>query len=147
MHVIWKRPDGYLKAEPDDYQSVQIGDDVKIWLHQQDYENFPFRVSGDWQDENLTRRLNFFVNAFKEPDQNWLEMMVDDFEKSKFSNPQEYADDLDEWIHQLAALAKGDQWELYVIGKVLDELKNGLGTARDAFLEKHRSLVGSEPGA
>ena len=51
MNVIWKRPDGFHNASPSDYVTVDITSNAKIWLHKRDQENFPFRVSGDWQEE------------------------------------------------------------------------------------------------
>ncbi|MDD9952499.1 MAG: hypothetical protein OXT67_13135 [Zetaproteobacteria bacterium] len=135
MHVIWKRPDGYLNAEPNDYRTVEVREDVKIWLHQQDKENFPFRISGGWQDENQTRRVNLFVNNLGASTSSWIALLEKDFGSSNYLSPAEYVKSLKGWVEEILNHLKGDQWEVHVMTVVFEELRVTLHSSCESFLQ------------
>ena len=66
MKVIWKRPDGFLKSIPSDFMVLEMPSQSKLWLHRSDQDNFPFRISGGWQDEESTSKLNQMVNLLSQ---------------------------------------------------------------------------------
>ena len=70
--VIWKRPDGFHGAAPEDFVVVDIGGESRLWLHKTDHDNFPFRVSGTWQGEDLSKKVNKLVNLISKQKKEWL---------------------------------------------------------------------------
>ena len=86
MKVIWKRPDGFHDASPSDYLTIEIASKAKLWLHKKDEENFPFRISGGWQDEETTKKLNRLVNLLNKSSEKWDEWLRLDFSHSKLDS-------------------------------------------------------------
>ena len=128
MKVIWKRPDGFHGSKPADYYVVDLKtNSSKIWLHRTDRENFPFRVSGGWQDEDASRKLNQLVNSLLSQDSEqfhtYLNACLDD---SKFEDIDSFLVELRSWLQSLKINLKGDTWELAVMTDTLDELLHAL---------------------
>ena len=126
MKVIWKRPDGFHGASPQDYVVVQVANNSKIWLHKNDNENFPFRVSGGWQDEDATRDLNKLVNLLNKSKEDWLSHLESHFFDSKLEHSHKYLENIDEWLNSLLTNLKGDQWEVAIMHEVMTELRTQL---------------------
>ncbi len=137
MHVIWKRPDGYHGASPTDYKAVQLKNhSSKIWLHKKDEQWFPFRISGGWQDEDLTKRLNKMVNLLDAPRQNWLEKLIEIFGHSQANDGQVFLDETTKWMSELKANLKGDTWEVEIMEAALTEIESRISEVKDDFLAK-----------
>ena len=126
MKVIWKRPDGFHGAKPSDYYVVQVANNVNIWLHKSDSKNFPFRVSGGWQDEESTRKLNQLVNLLGKPEKEWLSHLLNDYHHSQAESSDAYLQHLETWIELLQGNLKGDNWEMIIMQEVLQELRSTL---------------------
>ena len=115
MKVIWKRPDGFHEASPSDYSIVEVSQNSRIWLHKRDQENYPFRVSGGWQDEDATQRLNRYVNLLGKPSKEWVRYLTELFDHSDMDNPQSFLTKEEAWFDELAQNLKGDTWEMQIM--------------------------------
>lgn len=133
MHVIWKRPDGFLDATPDDFTILEINDQARIWLHKSEREWFPFQVSGDWKDSSATRRLNLLVNLLRADDQAWARHLLTEFHDSLMADAGDFFDETSNWLEETTANLKGDVWEVDVMGKVVAEIKERLANAQSGF--------------
>ena len=122
MHLIWKRPDGFHKANPEDFMVVDTASNARIWLHKTDHENYPFRVSGGWEDETQTRRINQLVNLLKTSEEFWKNHLVLIFGDAKQENYESFIQNLIQWLTELKACSKGDTWEKEIMGVILDEV-------------------------
>ena len=131
MKVIWKRPDGFLESEPNDFTVLEMPSKSKLWLHKRDQENFPFRISGGWQDEESTRKLNRLVNLLSESQGQWVDWLERDFFDSKLEKSERYIDSLRDWLSSIKDNLKGDTWELEIMSEALNEIEvhvvNGSG--------------------
>lgn len=121
-NVIWKRPDGFHGAAPTDFKVVKLGNQLKLWLHQRDETNFPFRVSGGWQEEQSTARLNRLINLLGKDELQWSEALVKIFDDSMGDNAVKHIDDLVNWIGELKTYLKGDTWELEIMTQALNDV-------------------------
>ena len=126
MKVIWKRPDGFLKSIPSDFMVLEMPSQSKLWLHKADQDNFPFRISGGWQDEESTSRLNQLVNLLSQSDERWQEWLKRDFSDSNLADSKEYFNSLSSWLTEVENGLKGDTWELEIMSEALTEIKQHL---------------------
>lgn len=126
MHVIWKRPDGYLSASPQDFRVVEIGKSGRLWLHRTDREWFPFQVSGGWQDAESTQRLNQLVNLFGIDDKDGLLILNKLLDHSRVEDLKNFIEEEINWIATLKPSLKGDTWEVEILANVFDELTKKL---------------------
>jgi len=133
MKVVWKRPDGFHGAKPSDYHVIELDGHSKIWLHRSNHEWFPFRVSGDWGEEESTRRLNRLVNLIGTEPNNWLKYIDDSFANSKADNVGVFVSDISNWIDHLKANLKGDTWEIDIMTKALSVVVENLKQASKDF--------------
>lgn len=129
MKVVWKRPDGFHGASPSDYHVIELDGHSKIWLHRTNHEWFPFRVSGDWGEEETTRRLNRLVNLIGTQPNNWVKYIEDSFGNSKADNVGVFISDISNWIDHLKANLKGDTWEIDIMTKALSLVVENLKLA------------------
>ncbi|MBI2602133.1 MAG: hypothetical protein HYW48_03675 [Deltaproteobacteria bacterium] len=136
MKVIWKRPDGFHEASPSDYVVAEISSGTKIWLHKSDHENYPFRVSGGWQDEDATRKLNQLVNLIDKPVTDWVQILASHFGNARTENAESFLQQQLEWIDELKRHLKGDTWEIEIMSDTLDEVKNQIEWASPDFLRQ-----------
>ena len=134
MHVIWKRPDGFHGAEPSDFVTVDLGDS-RLWLHRNDTNWFPFRISGGWQESEATKRLNNMVNHLRSDDSQMLQYMVKMFEDSMSDDAERYYADLDRWLKDLKLHLKGDTWEIDIMSQVVDSVHGRLTALKAQFLK------------
>ena len=136
MKVIWKRPDGFHGASPSDYVVVQVANNSKIWLHKDDNLNFPFRVSGGWQDEDATKKLNQLVNLLNKDKEVWLGHLIDGFFNSKSESAEKYIEKLSMWLGDLRNSLKGDQWETTIMSEVISDVQHKTESYRSEFMEQ-----------
>lgn len=134
MKVIWKRPDGFHSAAPSDYEVVPVANSAKIWLHKHDNQNFPFRISGGWQDEAATKKLNQLVNLLNKEDSLWLDHLSESYFHSKAENPGVFVESLHSWLQEITENLKGDHWEVTIMGEVIAEVANKIEQLRQSFL-------------
>lgn len=135
MKVIWKRPDGFLGASPQDYTVVEVANNSRIWLHKQDNVNFPFRVSGGWQDEDATKRLNRLVNLIDKGNPELLEHLLNDYYESNAEDGAKYIAELISWLDELKSNLKGDHWETAIMTEVMAELHSRVKASESEFLK------------
>lgn len=127
MNVVWKRPDGYHGASPADYELVPFeGSALKIWLHKKDSQNFPFRVSGGWEDEVATHRLNHLVNLFPKDKRAFKADLENLFHHSEFEQFSEYLSHIGDWLSGLKSCLKGDSWEIAIMLETIELLQKRL---------------------
>ncbi len=129
MKVVWKRPDGFHGASPSDYHVIELDGHSKIWLHRTNHDWFPFRVSGDWGEEESTRRLNRLVNLIGTEPNNWVKYIDESFGNSKADSVGVFISDISNWIDHLKANLKGDTWEIDIMTKALSVVVENLKLA------------------
>jgi hypothetical protein len=135
MKVIWKRPDGYHGASPSDYTVVEISPNSRIWLHKKDQRNYPFRVSGGWQDEDSTRKLNSFVNLIDKSTKEWVACLANLFDHAKTESPEGFLEQEQAWLDELKSNLKGDTWELEIMTETLNGVKQRIALVKADFLK------------
>jgi hypothetical protein len=138
MHVVWKRPDGYHGATPADYRVVQVNDDANIWLHHEDTEWFPFRVSGGWQDEDATKKLNSMINLLDQSEEHWLNILSDNFSHSETDEAETYFKETLLWLQELKNALKGDTWEIDIMAAVITQLESNMKICHKSFISKSK---------
>ncbi|MBP6219239.1 MAG: hypothetical protein KA436_11685 [Oligoflexales bacterium] len=136
MKVIWKRPDGFHGASPSDFTLTPLSSQAKIWLHKTDSANFPFRLSGGWQDEEATHKLNRLVNLLGKPSADWVSHLLKIYHDSKIEDPTAFLLSLISWIDEVSSQLKGDAWELEIMGETLTELREILRRVQGDFQKK-----------
>jgi hypothetical protein len=134
MFVVWKRPDGFHGAEPKDFKVVDIGNQARIWLHKKDTEWFPFRISGGWQEQESTQRLNQFVNLIGQPSSHWIKRLSSEFHHSMQGDPKKFFNDTIDWLKSLEGQLKGDTWEVEIMGHAIREIVIRVTDAEKGFL-------------
>lgn len=133
MKVIWKRPDGFLMSTPEDFTVLKMPSQSKLWLHKTDRENFPFRISGGWQDEESSRKLNQMVNLLSEGESEWVRWLKQDFSNSNTPEASKYFDKLRSWLQEVERGLKGDTWELEIMGEALSQIQKYVEKAESSF--------------
>lgn len=119
MHVIWKRPDGFQNALPSDFRRISLSNGANLWLHHHEIDWYPFQVSGDWEGQDQTRRLNRLVNLLDAPDSLWKtfleELSDDDLNLKEEHSFTATAQVLISWVSELERTAKGHTWEVEIV--------------------------------
>jgi hypothetical protein len=132
MHIIWKRPDGFQNALPEDFRRIELSNGAHLWVHRHELDWYPFQVSGDWRGQQQTTRLNRLVNLLESPDSAWsnfLEHYYDD--ELKELGLKATSEHLKTWISELKNAVKGENWEVQIIvcalTDIFDRLEKILG--------------------
>jgi hypothetical protein len=112
---------------------VQVANNVNIWLHRSDCDNFPFRISGGWQDEEATCKLNRLVNLLGKDESDWLDYLVKDFHHSRAESAETYLFSLNSWLSTLQENLKGDNWEMIIMEEVLQDLHRQVSSLASSF--------------
>ena len=126
MHVIWKRPDGFQNALPNDFRRISLSNGAHLWLHRHELDWYPFQVSGDWEGQDQTKRLNRLVNMLDAPNASWqsyLEQLSDD--DLNLKEGQSFpvvAQSLSSWVGELTRSAKGHTWEVEIVRCALKDV-------------------------
>ena len=135
MHVIWKRPDGYLGASPEDFLVVELDGHSRIWLHKRDKEQYPFRVSGGWEEDDASRRLNHLVNLLALDPAGQVEDLKGHYSDSMEDDPARYLDETRKWLKGLISKVSGDNWEMVILRQALEVTVSKLEEIRRDFIQ------------
>lgn len=135
MHVIWRRPDGFHGASPSDYSVVELGGHSRLWLHKADKDEYPFRVSGGWEENEATKRLNNYANLLPLSKRYWVEHLQTTFNHSMKSDPKEFFEETLEWLKELKSHLKGDTWEVEILTQAIDVTQQKLLEAKSDFVK------------
>lgn len=135
MFVIWRRPDGFHGAKPQDFKVVTLTNNSKLWLHATDSKWFPFQVSGGWQDEDQTTRLNGLANLISSPLPDWVEHIVSDFHNAQKDDPKAYFEEMESWLFHISKNLKGDKWEQDFMEQVMQEIQRHLEASKSLFIQ------------
>ncbi|KAB8033424.1 hypothetical protein [Fluviispira multicolorata] len=126
MHVIWKRPDGFQNALPDDFRRIALSNGAHLWLHRHELDWYPFQVSGDWEGQDQTKRLNRLVNMLDSPHTSWQSYLEhvsdDDLDIKDNQSIVEVAQSIIAWIGSLERFAKGHTWEIEIVRCALHDV-------------------------
>lgn len=122
MFVVWKRPDGYHDATPDDFKVITLANQARLWLHKSDRNWYPFRISGGWQESEATQRLNRLVNLLGDEPSEKIDNLKQDFHNSMSDDSGVFVAEQVEWLTELLGHLKGDTWEVEIMGQVLQEV-------------------------
>lgn len=139
MHVIWRRPDGFHGASPTDFVVVELSGHSRLWLHKHDKDEFPFRVSGGWEENEATKRLNNFANLVGQPKAKWVEYLTSSYNHSMKSDPQEFFTDTLKWLEELQAHLKGDTWEVEILNQAIKTISQRVTETKVDFLKTSSS--------
>lgn len=130
MHVIWKRPDGFQNAQPNDFKRVSLSNGAHLWLHKHEQDWYPFQVNGDWEGQEQTKKLNYLVNMLDSPAQTWndyLKHILDDVLESKENSTlASVAQNTINWLDAFKDCAKGHTWEVEIISCALHDIESKL---------------------
>jgi len=135
MHLIWKRPDGFHGASPNDFRVVDLGGRSRLWLHKADRDQYPFRIAGGWEEKDGSVRLNNLVNLLESDDQSWLEYLNRTMDHSIKEDRTVFIDDLLSWLTDLKQHVKGDTWETEILSEALTVLSERLSVLRTRFVQ------------
>jgi len=119
MKVVWKRPDGFHGASPTDFKVVELDGHSKIWLHKSNHDWFPFRIAGDWGEEEATQKLNRLVNLLDAEKSQWVNYLAETYANSSAEQPKTFINDTLNWLSVLKTNLKGDTWEIDIMTKAL----------------------------
>lgn len=136
MHIIWKRPDGFQNAMPEDFRRVPLSNGAQLWLHRRELEWYPFQVSGDWTGQEATTRLNRLVNLLDANDASWkdfLERYHDD-DLNPGSGAEQALQSLHKWLEELKTSVKGNTWELEIMTCAFSDLQQRLARMKDSLV-------------
>ncbi len=132
MHVIWKRPDGFQNALPEDFRRVPLSNGAHLWLHRHEQEWYPFQVSGDWSGQPDTKRLNQLVNMMDASQASW-KSFLEHFLDNEISLPEKasievVAKEHLDWLMAFDQSIKGNTWEIEIVRcalhDVMEKIKN-----------------------
>jgi len=130
MHVIWKRPDGFQNAMPQDFRRVDLSNGTHLWLHCHDSDWYPFQVSGDWSGQEDTKKLNHLVNLLDASDDAWVSHLekIRDQDFSHQNNPSngQIARELLVWLRAIEEGVRGNTWEIEIIRCALSDVREKL---------------------
>lgn len=135
MHVIWRRPDGFHGASPSDYVVVELSDNSRLWLHKTEQNDFPFRISGGWEEGDATKRLNNLINLLPKPKPAWLAYLRTEFDNSMKDDPKQFVSDLNDWLLELKTSPKGDTWEVQILSQAIDTTIKKMAVVLPEFIK------------
>jgi hypothetical protein len=129
MHIIWKRPDGFQNAQPEDFRRVALSNGAHLWIHRLEKDWYPFQVNGDWEGQQQTARLNRLINLLGSDQQDWrnfLEHCNDDDLKEE-SLPAAAAH-LMAWVDEIKTAVKGETWEVHIMQCAFEDVRQRLAS-------------------
>ena len=139
MHVIWKRPDGFHDASPSDYKVVELGGHSRMWLSLKDQDGYPFRISGGWEEEGASVKLNRLINLLDCSNEAWIACLKDLCAHSSADEPEAFFADLSSWLSGLKKHLKGDVWEVEIMEQAVSCAHEKLSSLKGAFLAVEKS--------
>lgn len=126
MHVIWKRPDGFQNALPEDFRRVALSNGAQLWLHRHEKEWYPFQVSGDWSGQSDTKRLNQLINMIDASCEAWksfFERALDnEINDGMSSSLAAIAQENLDWLKAFEKTIKGTTWEIEIVRCALSDV-------------------------
>ena len=126
MHIIWKRPDGFQNALPEDFRRVALSNGAQLWLHRHEMEWYPFQVSGDWSGQPDTKRLNQLINMIDASPAAWksfLEHTLDNELGVHAATSLAVAAKQNlEWLQAFEKAIKGTTWEVEIVRCALSDV-------------------------
>ncbi len=134
MNVVWKRPDGFHGASPEDFYVAELGGHSRLWLHKKDKDQFPFRIAGGWEEDIASKRLNNLINLLNHPADDWVDYLVKEYGHSQTTAPQAFHTDLIKWVAALTEHLKGDKWEIEIMEQALSMVKQKLEDVQGRFV-------------
>ncbi len=135
MFLSWRRPDGFHNSRPEDFKSVDLENNSRVWLHCTEKDWFPFKVSGGWQDEDATKKINNMLNLIESDQSSWNNFLTSDYENSQEDDQAKYFDGLTKWLKELKENRKGDAWEVEIMGEAIDTLYNHVLATKTQLLK------------
>jgi hypothetical protein len=124
MHVIWKRPDGFQNAVPEDFKRAALSNGAQLWLHRSETDWYPFQVSGDWTGQEQTKRLNKLVNLLDAPESAWVRFLEHYYDDEIGDNNVSAAvKGISTWVDELKTHIRGNTWETEIINCALNDIK------------------------
>lgn len=135
MHVIWKRPDGFHNSLPSDYRVVELEGHSRLWLHKNDKDTFPFRISGGWEEEKGTIKLNNLVNLLGQPEAIWIAFLGKEYANSNAEDSKTYLKEVSNWLSELTHHLKGDSWEIDIMKQAIEETRLQVSAFKDDSLK------------
>ncbi|MBQ49009.1 MAG: hypothetical protein CMP10_16605 [Zetaproteobacteria bacterium] len=132
--VTWKRPDGYHGASPDDFGVAEVDGRYRLWLHKSDKDQYPFRISGGWEEDESSVKLNNMVNLIGDGQDVWASWLAATWEHSMKEGRKEFYDSLVQWLTDLQGKGKGDTWEVEIINGALRCTLKMLQKVKEHFL-------------
>ena len=135
MHIIWKRPDGFQNAQPEDFRRVPLSNGAQLWLHRPELDWYPFQVSGDWAGQDQTVRLNRLVNLVDATDAAWMSFL-DHYHDDELA-PQEHSlvsacDSIVQWLEELKDAVKGNTWEIEIMACAFGDVQARVGRVKES---------------
>ncbi len=137
MHLIWKRPDGFHGAAPSDFSVLELGGHSRLWLHNKDKDQYPFRIAGGWEENVGTVRLNNMVNLLPLGEASWLEFLNHSFDHSMKDDKRQFLDELIDWVQGLRGHVKGDTWEAEIMSQALALTSERLKSLKIQFVSSN----------
>ncbi len=134
MHLIWKRPDGFHGAAPSDFSVLELGGHSRLWLHNKDKDQYPFRIAGGWEENIGTVRLNNMINLLPSGESEWLLFLNHSFDHSMKDDRKQFIDELIDWVQGLKSHVKGDTWEAEIMTQALGLTFDRLSQLRSGFI-------------
>lgn len=134
MHLVWKRPDGFHGAVPSDFMIVDLNDNIRLWLHRSDKDQYPFRIAGGWEEKEASIRLNNLINLAHCDSDLWVEKLNHFYDHSMSDDRKTYHKELISWLEELSRCAKGDTWEVEIMQHVVDFTRDRVLDAKEKFL-------------
>ncbi|MCX6131348.1 MAG: hypothetical protein NTX25_20090 [Proteobacteria bacterium] len=134
MHLIWKRPDGFHGAAPGDFSVLELGGHSRLWLHNVDKDQYPFRIAGGWEENASTVLLNNLVNLLPSSDEEWLRYLNHAFDHSMKDDRKAYLDEISVWLRELISSVKGDTWETEILEQALRLTADKVSSFRSEFV-------------
>ncbi len=134
MHVIWKRPDGYWGASPNDYYTVELDSRSRLWLHKTDKDSYPFRISGGWEEKESSRKLNNLINLIGHDRSEWLGFLSKLYSHTMKDDRKTFFESLTTWLSGLTQHLKGDSWEIEIVEQAIHSTLKQLDQVRESFL-------------
>jgi hypothetical protein len=136
MHLIWKRPDGFHGASPQDFSVLELGGHSRLWLHNVDKDQYPFRIAGGWEENEGTVLLNNLVNLLPKGDQEWLDYLNRAYDHSMKDDRKAFVDEMTVWLRDLTSCVKGDTWETEILQQALRLTVDKISALRETFIKQ-----------
>lgn len=134
MHLIWKRPDGFHGAQPSDFSVIELDGHSRLWLHKQDRDQYPFQISGGWAEREASIRLNNLINLIPQDKKAWVEYLEKLYDHSMHEDPNNFFDEIVEWLGSLTKHIKGDTWEMEILKQALSVTSTRLINVKKDFI-------------